>query len=139
MARLFAYAVLLLLAVNIILPAPSVSTNRSKVLELLVAASSVKVAIATQLTENPQAEIGADIADLIPSELSQGVQVSYKAVARDGTITVLSPQLGALLVIRPQVEDGEVNWKCFGSSIHGNNAMPTLCREPLPDKNNPPK
>ncbi|GHT90949.1 hypothetical protein AGMMS49545_05760 [Betaproteobacteria bacterium] len=98
-----------------------------------------KAPIAAQLTENPQVEIGADIADLIPSRLSKGTQISYKAVARDGTITVFSPQIGTLLVLSPKVENGEVNWRCFGSSIHGNNAIPAPCREPLPDHSNLPK
>jgi hypothetical protein len=111
---------------------------------LIAELSSVKMAIDEQLKVNPQTGIDASAADLIPDEISakykeHSVRISYKAVARDGAITVFSPELGTLFLLRPRVEEGEVKWSCSGSSIHGERVLPLPCREPLPGNERPPE
>lgn len=102
-------------------------TDRARISELLAYVGPVKDAIAAQLEANPQAEIDASIADLISEN-----KISYKTVARDGTIIVVSNQVGVVLVFHPQVEDGKVQWSCRGNSIHGEKSIPAFCRAPIP-------
>ena len=135
LTRLLVYVVLPLLVLVIIFNLDNrvyFFTHNAKVSAFFPALGVAKEAITAQLTENPQAEIGADIADLIPSELPiEGASIDYKTVSRDGTIIAVSHPLGAVVVLHPQIEAGEIEWSCRVSSIHGNKAIPARCREPI--------
>jgi hypothetical protein len=144
LTRAIYLALFLLLVVVFFMPSSYGDMSKAYFAEFIARLRGEKVSevISEQLKANPRAEIEASTAELISSKTSMTVegvpvQISYKAVARDGTITVFSPQLGALLVLRPRVETGEVKWSCFGSSVLGDRAVPHVCREPLSDNKHP--
>jgi hypothetical protein len=120
-------------------------TRRAIFTEMYLTLTEVREIIGGQLETDPQAGIEASAADLILARFSTAhkgkrLQISYKNISRDGTITVFSPTLGALIVLRPQVMEGKVEWSCFGSSAHAEWDIPPPCRatrekppEPSPD------
>ncbi|MDR3054615.1 MAG: pilin [Zoogloeaceae bacterium] len=118
---------------------PLAYAYRAQVAEVSFHVHPAKVAIAGQLEANPQAKIDARLADLISGEQRPAVRISYKNVAPDGTIIVISHALGVILVFHPQLEDGKVQWSCQGNSIRGEKFIPSFCRNPLPDSDHSPK
>jgi hypothetical protein len=127
-----------LLMIAIAIPQYSDYSNRSRNMHLLAELhrTEARAAISLQLLADPHTEIDASMADQIPTDWQfrirddQRLKTSYKSVARDGTMIVVFTQIGTVMVLHPEVRDGEVEWSCQASSIHGIKAIPRRCREP---------
>jgi hypothetical protein len=122
-------------------------TRKTYAMEMLEKTLEVRNAIEKRLASNPNARLEPELAELIPSDLwyptqcgaptpyvDYGYEPKYaclrlddKAVLHDGTVIVHNEILEAVLIWRPRVVEGKVQWTCRFIAID-KRLIPPHCR-----------
>lgn len=116
------FLILVVLVGSIFTPAYQCYTDRSKAVELVVAASAYKEAIAARAVAQ-QSVVGSGAG----LSIEPRGQMRGGAISRDGVISLYSEEPPALVELTPTWDGTAVEWTCAGFPLK---SMPLLCKNP---------
>jgi type IV pilus assembly protein PilA len=96
--------------------------DRAKVSELILAASSYREPVETNITKLHSLDHAGEGIEF----RAQG-RVHAGGISANGTIIVLGEEPTALIMLKPALENGIVSWQCSGFPVR---VLPASCREP---------